>query len=138
MADGPNSLTDGIRGTLAIGRYWHGISGQVLIATVDLGSVTNIHQVSIGCLHKYSDWIFLPQSVRFEISEDGTTFRGIGTVNNDKGIDAILAIHNFSVIAPAGTQARYIRISAKNNLSPPGHPGQGKPGWIFADEMVVE
>ncbi|MEO5501804.1 MAG: family 20 glycosylhydrolase, partial [Ginsengibacter sp.] len=37
MADGINSLTDGVRGTTAVNKYWHGFSGKDLVATIDLG-----------------------------------------------------------------------------------------------------
>ncbi|HSK13057.1 MAG TPA: family 20 glycosylhydrolase [Phnomibacter sp.] len=138
QADGPNALTDGIRGTFTVGKYWHGISGRDMVAIIDMGSITNISNISLGCLHKYSDWIFLPQSVTFEISDDGLRFMQMGMVSNDRSIDVREAIHDFRMTAPAGTKARYLRISAKNNLCPPGHPGAGKPGWIFADEIVVQ
>lgn len=36
MADGSNSLTDGVRGTGTVGKFWHGFSGKDLIATIDL------------------------------------------------------------------------------------------------------
>jgi hexosaminidase len=137
QANGPNSLTDGIRGTYTAGKYWHGISGRDMVATVDLGKSTTINSLSIGCLHKYTDWIFLPQSVSFEISEDGVLYREIGQIKNDIPIDTKQTIYDFRVAAPAGTQARYIRVSAKNNLCPSGHPGAGKAGWIFADELIV-
>lgn len=35
--------------------------------------------------------------------------------------------------------ARYIRVTAKNiGVCPKGHPGEGKPAWIFADEIMVQ
>src|SRR5690348_12165408 len=50
MADGPNSLTDGVRGTKEVGKYWHGFEGKDLIATIDLGEEENNHTISLGCL----------------------------------------------------------------------------------------
>ena len=38
----------------------------------------------------------------------------------------------------AAKSVRFIRVTAKNNLCPPGHSGEGKPGWIFADEIIVQ
>ena len=137
MADGPNSLTDGVRGTQAVGKYWHGFSGKDLIATIDLVEAKSIHHISMGCLQNYNDWIFLPQSVQFEISENGTDFRTVLTMNNPVDINAKNAQHDFRAEFPALT-ARYIRVSARYNVCPPGHNGAGQPGWIFADEIVVE
>ncbi len=137
MADGPNSLTDGVRGTNAVTKYWHGFSGKDMIATIDLGENKTIQNISLGCLQNYSDWIFLPQSVKFEISADGISFKDIQTVLNPVDIKQKNALFDFKANFPSQT-VRYIRVTAKNNFCPAGHPGEGKPGWIFADEIIVE
>jgi len=137
-ADGPNTLTDGVRGTVAVNKYWHGLQGKDLIATIDMGTETSIQNISIGCLQHYSDWIFLPQSVSFEISNDGINFTNLGTVKNTISPDEkSRVIQDFSLNFPA-QKARYIRVTAKNlGLCPKGHPGEGKPAWVFADEIMV-
>ncbi|MDE3236864.1 MAG: family 20 glycosylhydrolase [Bacteroidota bacterium] len=139
MADGPNSLTDGIRGTLAANKYWHGFNGKDIIATVDLVKETNIHKVSLGCLQRYRDWIFLPQYVQVEVASDGFNFKTMG-----KDVNTIAAtvtnplIKNFSVSFEP-TSVRYVRVTAKVlDGCPAGHPGEGKPAWVFADELIVE
>ena len=76
LADGPNTLTDGVRGTMAVGKYWHGFSGKDLIATIDLGNETSI-SMSLGWLQNSNDWIFMPQWVKFEVSEDGKSFKEV-------------------------------------------------------------
>lgn len=136
-ADGPNSLTDGIRGTGNISKYWHGFSGKDLIAVIDLEEIKTIQKISMGCLQKYRDWIFLPQSVKFEISIDGISFTEINTVVNSSDINAKEIIHDFEIKFNA-QHARYIRVTAKNTVCPPGHSGAGKPAWVFADEIIVE
>lgn len=138
-ADGPNSLTDGVRGKNAAGKYWHGFSQDNLIATVDLGTEKMISQVALGCLQNYKDWIFLPKSVKFEISVDGKTFVEVGNLVNDIPPTVTAStIKNFTVKFSA-TNARYIRVTAVTlEACPKGHPGEGKPAWTFADEIVVE
>lgn len=137
LADGPNSLTDGIKGTDAVGKFWHGFNGVDLIATIDLGEIKNIQNMALGCLQHYNDWIFLPQWVKFETSTDGIAFTEIKTVINPVDINQKTAIFEFKTTFP--TQAvRFIRVTAKNNLCPAGHSGAGKPGWIFGDELTVD
>jgi hexosaminidase len=138
-ADGPNTLTDGVRGTTSPGKLWHAFDGNDLIATIDLNQPTSVHQISIGCLQSYRDWIFLPQSVTYEISNDGTNFTNVGTVKNIISPDQKTAvIKDFTLDFP-GRNARYIRVTAKNiGVCPKGHPGEGKPAWIFADEIMVQ
>ncbi|HRI21973.1 MAG TPA: FN3 associated domain-containing protein, partial [Panacibacter sp.] len=136
-AEGSNSLTDGIRGTYSVGKYWHGFSEKDFVATVDLGAITSIQNITIGCLQKYKDWIFLPQWVEFEVSKDGVSFTEIQTLQNPVSINEKENIHDFK-ISFTPLQVRYVRITGKNNLCPPGHSGEGKPGWIFADEIIVQ
>ena len=137
LADGPNSLTDGVKGTDAVGQYWHGFNGVDLIATIDLGETKNIQSMALGCLQHYNDWIFLPQWVKFETSIDGIAFTESKTVINPVDINQKTSIFDFKATFPI-QKVRYIRVTAKNNLCPVGHSGAGKPGWIFADELIVE
>lgn len=137
MADGPNTLTDGVRGNYALGNYWLGFSEKDLVATVDLGAIKNISSIALGCLQKYNDWVFLPQNVKFEVSEDGIHFKEINIVQNPNDINTREIIYDFKTTFST-LPARYIRVTGKNNLCPPGHSGAGKPGWIFADEIVVD
>ncbi|CAN5545762.1 glycoside hydrolase family 20 protein [soil metagenome] len=139
MADGINTLTDGVRGGLSPGKYWHGFSGKDLIATIDLGSEQAIHSITLGCIQRYNDWIFLPQYVNFEISVDGVNFTPIQKIMNDVPVgEKAPVIKNFT--ADFATQnVRYFRVTAKVlDAIPKGHPGEGKEAWLFADEMVVE
>jgi hexosaminidase len=138
-ADGPNTLTDGVRGTTAVGKYWHAFNGNDLTATIDLGKEKTVQKITIGCLQHYVDWIFLPQSVTYEISDDGTNFTNLGTVKNTISPDEKSAIiKDFTINFPE-QKARYIRVTAKNiGVCPKGHPGEGQPAWLFADEIMVQ
>lgn len=85
-AGGPNSLTDGIRGQHAAAKYWHGFSGKDMVATIDIGQETDIHEVTAGFLQRYGDWIFLPVSMTVETSEDGVHYSPAGTVKNEVSV----------------------------------------------------
>jgi hexosaminidase len=136
--DGPNTLTDGIRGTYELGRFWHGFSGKDLIAVVDMGSATSIRSLSLGCLQHYRDWVIMPQWVKFELSDDAVHFQEVGTVQNDVPVNASAAIIKDFSIDFSPRSARYIRVSARVlDALPKGHPGAGSPAWLFADEIVV-
>lgn len=138
-ANGPNSLTDGARGTKDISRLWHGFNGDDLIATIDLGDAVTASSITLGCLQNYSQWIFLPQSVKFEVSEDGVNFSEVKTISNTiPATDKAVLIHDFTAsFEPKKVKA--VRITAKSlGVCPKGHGGEGQPCWIFADEIVVE
>lgn len=136
-ANGPSSLTDGVRGTEEIGKYWQGFSEKDMIATVDLGQSESIHSLTLGCLQHYNDWIFLPQFVKFETSENGVDFEEVKTIINPIDMNQKTALYDFKATF-AQRNVRYIRVTAKNNLCPPGHSGAGKPSWIFTDELIVQ
>ena len=135
-ADGSNSLTDGVRGTEAVGKYWHGIPGRDLVATIDMGENKTVSKIALGCLQKYRDWIFMPETVTFEVSMDGTIFETMKTVQNPIGREVPVMQHDFTAEF-AAREVRYVRVTARNTLCPAGHPGAGKPAWIFADEIIV-
>ena len=139
MADGPNSLTDGVRGTEAVGKYWHGFSGRDLIATIDLGGETPVQSLSIGCLQHYNDWIMMPQWVKFEVSNDGSSYKEVGTVNNTVSLNEKTSVmKDFTATFPE-RNVRFVRVTARVlDQLPKGHSGEGKPAWIFADEIVVK
>ncbi|MES2371161.1 MAG: glycoside hydrolase family 20 protein [Bacteroidota bacterium] len=138
-ANGPNSLTDGIRGKAAAGKFWHGFSGNDLVATIDMSEVKEITKISLGCFQNYGDWIFFPSSVSFEISEDGKQFVFAGTVKTDITPETRGAQMKDFIVKFPSAKARYVRVTGKViEACPPGHPGAGKPGWLFADEIVVE
>ena len=139
MADGKNALTDGIRGSLVHNKYWHGLEGHDLVATIDLGSEKSVHSITLGCLQRYTDWIFLPTAVQFEISNDGINYTMAATIPNTIATtEKAPLIKDFTATLDA-TSTRFIRVSAKVlEACPKGHPGEGKPAWIFADELIVQ
>jgi hexosaminidase len=138
MADGPNSLTDGVRGTSEVGKYWHGFAGRDLVATIDLGKLSPVKTITLGCLQHYRDWIMMPQWVSFEVSEDGDQFTEVAKLLNDVSLqDQASVIKDFTASFPE-LKARFIRVTAKKlDALPKGHPGEGQPAWIFADEIIV-
>lgn len=139
MADGPNSITDGVRGTLRVNKYWHGFNGIDVIAIIDMGSEKEIGSLGVGFLQKQVDWIFLPSSVSFEISKDGRNYELVDLVANplkagDHGDKVVDYTKQFSK-----KKARYIKVTAINfGNCPKGHPGEGHPTWLFVDEVIVE
>lgn len=137
LADGPNSLTDGVRGGFPVGKYWHGFSGVDVIATVDLGEVKEISSMTLGALQNYSDWIFLPKRVYFESSMDGITFEKVSKAENPLSVEQKLILFDFkSEFAPK--KARFVRAIAENlGGGPKNHPAEGKSVWIFVDEFIV-
>ena len=71
-AGGDNALIDGITGTEDFRTgTWQGYCNEDVIATVDLGSIKEIKEVSINFLRDQRSWIFLPTQVDIYHSKDG-------------------------------------------------------------------
>lgn len=138
-ANGVNTLTDGIRGTKDHGQLWHGFTSQEMVATIDMDNATNASSITLGCLQNYGAWIFFPQSVKFEISEDGQNFKEVKTVPNTiPPISGLPQIQDFKVKFDE-QKVKSIRITAKNlGVCPKGHPGEGQTAWIFVDEVILD
>jgi len=104
-----------------------------------MGSATDVQKITIGCLQHYKDWIFSPQSVTYSVSNDDKSFTDLGTARNTISPDERgFIIKDFTLNLPV-QKARYIRVTAKNlGAGPKGYPGEGKPVWIFADEIMVQ
>ena len=118
---------------------WQGYEGVDLVATVDLFEAQNVSKISLGCLQDINSWIFFPVKVSFYTSPDGKNFKLQKEVTPSKGpADAGTFVEEIIASFPA-VKIRYIKVEAKNpGLCPQGHPGAGKPSWIFADEISVQ
>ncbi|MEM1450756.1 MAG: sulfatase-like hydrolase/transferase [Planctomycetota bacterium] len=134
-------LADGALGSedFTDGR-WVGFRGTDFEATVDLGSVRTIREVTCSFLRAQVSWIFLPRTVEIAVSRDGETYRVLDrvdvTMEPERAAEAVpIGVET----EEGGDEARFIRIRATPMEScPEGHPGAGKPPWLFVDEILVE
>ncbi|MBN2172679.1 MAG: GH92 family glycosyl hydrolase [Bacteroidales bacterium] len=138
-AGGDLALIDFIRGPLNFRTgAWQGYEGVDLDAVVDLGHIQLISKLETGFLQDVGAWIFMPLEVRYFVSNDGVNFQKIGTIENELSPHQLgVNIRNFTL--NFSTKTRYIKVVAKNRgVCPEWHAGEGKPSWIFADEIVIE
>jgi hexosaminidase len=80
----------------------------------------------------------MPRWVKFELSDDGITFRDSKTINSPVSPEEKMTlIYDFKAVF-AQKKARFVRVTAKVlEALPKGHSGEGKPAWLFADEIIV-
>jgi len=139
-AQGKTNLTDGMTGGNSYNDgFWQGFYASDMEVIIDFGKELEFNKLSAGFLQKSNSWIFLPQWVEYYKSDDGENFSLIGKVNNK-----ILPLEEGTVVnrfeLETKTQkAKYLKVKAKAIINcPEGHPGAGKPAWIFADEITVD
>ncbi|MBO4573726.1 MAG: GH92 family glycosyl hydrolase [Bacteroidales bacterium] len=117
---------------------WQGFYGVDLVATVDLGEMTDITRLAGSFLQDQKSWIFMPEEVEFLISDDGKKFKSVGVVENEISPEAEEAVTQELEIRKK-MKARYVRMVAKSiGNCPDWHVGAGEKSWIFCDEIVIE
>lgn len=136
--NGENTLIDGIKGTRDITKNWHGFQGNDIVATLDLDDGIMTNTISLGCIQNGAKLVFLPQWVKFEVSEDGVNFKEIKTIKNTVApTDKEVVLKEFKVEF-AQQKIKKVRVTAKNlGDTPTGHTGEKQEPWLFADEILV-
>lgn len=138
---GPKGLTNGIRGNEKTFSQWIGFEGNDMSVIFDFGQPRSFSMVEIQFLNNPSSWIFLPDYVVAAVSNDGKEWLDTDRADYEHSRSA-----NKTYIKEAKLRfseytkpKRYLKIYAKNiGVCPKGHPGDGKPAWLFADEIIIE
>jgi len=119
---------------------WQGYEGVNVEATIDLGKVIEINSIAMEFLQDENSWIFMPEYVKFEISENGTDFVELNKIeNNINPESAGSIIKDFEIKLDKKTKVRFVKVFAKNRaLCPEWHKGAGNKSWIFTDEVWVK
>ena len=137
---GARTLTDGALGSLDFrDGLWQGWQGPDLEAVIDLGRATPVSAVEGSFQQTTQSWILLPRDLTVWLSDDGATWRPVGTVSSDQPPERREPfLYRLAVAMPAGAVARWVKVRATNpGPLPAWHPGAGSPSWIFCDEIVV-
>ena len=109
-AGGDNALIDGIKGTEDFRTgTWQGYWNEDVIATVDLGSIKEVKEVSINFLRDQRSWIFLPTQVEIFQSKDGKSFTKIKTWEAPKPYNTD-EVELTTVSINKNIKTRYIKI----------------------------
>lgn len=132
-------LVDGERGSNSYTSKWLGFEGTDFEATIDLGELKKVNNITLGALSNINSWIFLPKEVKFSTSLDKAKFKEIGEISfsvdrNDKQNAFVKDISQ-----NINSKIRYIKIQAENiKECPTWHIGAGGKAWIFFDEIIID
>ena len=114
---GPKTLTDGTFATATVRVFgWIGFQGRQLDATIDLGEPTRVQKISINFLRQVQSAIHPPSELELLVSDDGKTFRSIGTQEVADPLGPEKDTKPFTekvVLDVPATEARYIRVQTK-------------------------
>ena len=137
---GDRTLVNGINGSGDFhDGHWQGFEGTDMDVVIDLGKTISVTSVSSSYMAATGSWIFLPRSVEYSCSDDGSTYTPLGTVNTevdpaDQGNMTETYFSSFPAV-----KARFVRVVARGQITcPPWHAGAGSKAWLFCDEIIVE
>ena len=138
-AEGDGALIDMLKGSNNFRTgFWQGYQGQDVEVIVNLGKKEKINRISTGFLQDIRSWIWFPEYVSYEISDDGINFKPLKTINNPFSIrkeGSFTQEFEFKT----NTTAQFVKMKAKNfGKCPDWHLGAGGDSWLFIDEIVVE
>lgn len=132
---GPQRLTNGILGSSHFyDGSWDGWRGTDMDAVIDLKQPTAIRSVDVRFLVAPGNWILLPRSVSFEVSDDGKTWKSLQTLPLSPDPDGTSTyIRDVVFHADTPITTRYLRVVAPWY----GSPLFGVKTWIFSDQIIV-
>jgi hypothetical protein len=136
---GKAALTDKLMGGLHFRFNWLGFEGEDMVLMADLGEAKQFSSMSMNFLKDVGSWVFLPEDVIIEVSDDGVSYTKVASHQFDNSnrhylVESVPLQLNFPKV-----EARYLRITAKSMLTcPEWHRGYGMPSWIFCDEVILE
>ncbi len=141
----PEILLDSRRGTTDYRWNWLGFQGNDLVATVrQPDSLKNenlpeVSFVSVQFLQDQASWVFFPEKVILEISEDGQKFQKIREERIQIVPDGEKKVRRITAKFSSTKKIRAVRLTAVNQKTCPSwHTCNGNPCWIFVDEIVVD
>ncbi len=139
-AKGTRTLVDGNPGYNDFSYNWLCFNGVPMVATIDLGVAQSVKNIKMHFLDDPRHWIFLPESIKIEVSEDGSKYRSIGDIASAaKDEHFELTIKEFQTQNKTSGAVRYIRITAANLPSlPEWRYREGKKPMLACDEVFVE
>lgn len=132
---GAQALVNGITASnLYNDGQWVGMSGDDLVAVIELDSVQSINSIGINVLNYHWQRIWAHVSLVFYTSIDGVKFNKVF----EQDTFAVNGINTVKALCK-NTKVKYIKVAATNKgIIPVGEYGSGGKALLLADEITVE
>ena len=135
----PESLVDGIRGPQIFkSEEWGAWNGGPVSLTIDMEQTEPYSSVTVGMISDKPSYVFFPEKIVVEVSEDGENFHEVAVADNgvENETDPDM-LKDFTLTFPE-TSARYIKVTIEpvKNI-PDWHYAAGRRTYIFVDELIV-
>ncbi len=137
-AKGNRTIVDGNPGYDDFSYNWLCFYGIPMVATIDLGTKQSINIIQADFLDDPRHFIFLPESVKIEVSADGSKYETFATQTYSRAEEHFeLSTSKFA--GNKAVQARYIKVTATNGSNlPVWRFKEGKKPMIACSEVWVQ
>lgn len=135
---GAATLIDGLTGTEDYSDgAWLGFEKDDFVAELSFDQAEEVKTIEVRFLESNRSWIFMPKTIRIEVSENGKDFSELFTWKNELQVEnsptAIIPI-----ITKNSGKLMKVRIIAQNQgACPDWHSGAGGNAWLFVDEIIL-
>lgn len=134
------SLHDGQRGSADFhDGLWLGWQDENPEVKMDLGKPVAIKKVVTGTLQSIPSWIFFPEKIELEASNDGVNFQQIGYLHAaDYNHPEQTRTRDLEIVIREPKPFRYYKLRAiKLDRCPSWHDAAGSKAWVFMDEVLI-
>ena len=136
----PDNLTDGVRGVDNFNSgEWVGFNGEALDVIVEMDGKQRYSSLTVGTLISKGDWVFNPASITVSLSKNDADYLTVAKEEYPSfGQNDPDGRKDYKITFPE-SDSKYIRIEVKPvDSMPTWHPGKGRRGFVFVDEITVE
>jgi hexosaminidase len=141
-AGGRKGLVDSKLGTLDFrDGAWQGFWGNDLECIIDFEKMdSGMSSISANFYQYSNSWIFIPEEMSAEISDDGKVWTKWGkSISNVDLKQRGKFIHTHTITHKEEDSFRYLKLKVKNvGKVPEWHEASGSDAWIFIDEIIVK
>lgn len=136
---GDDAIIDGLRGNVNFASgEWQGYHGKTFEAVIDLKRETTIREVGGSFLQSAGSWIWMPDRLEFEFSNDGEKWTKLVDFRTGFPQEEMKGTVKEFTRTMKPFPARYVRVRAYNiGKIPAWHAGAGGDPWIFVDEIII-
>ncbi|MCX6232531.1 MAG: sulfatase [Bacteroidetes bacterium] len=137
MLDGKVENPDFI--ATGINRNWIGFEKNNFEMQLDVKKLKMLNEIEIRFLDMPEAWVFQPDTVEFQYVNNTGQLKSVQAIalTKEKRKAGGLILHYKATIEDKNIAT--LKIKAVNHgVCPPGHAGEGKPAWIFTDELILK
>jgi hypothetical protein len=95
-------------------------------------------EIEVRFLDLSDSWVFPPENVEIYALNDKNEFESLGkpSITKEKRPTGGAIVH-YIIPFPQFAGGLIKIIAVNRGVCPQGHVGEGKPAWIFSDEVIV-